>query len=70
MRSCQPSKSRVASDNFYSLEVELPDGLVTSYKKKLEFTPEMQGTAEIITEDIRLLERFFKPIKSILKKMK
>ncbi len=62
------SKSLVASDNFYSLEVDLPNKLRTSYGKDLEFSQEMQGTAEIITEDIRLLERIFKPIKAILKK--
>lgn len=62
------SKSLVASDNFYSLEVDLPDGLRTSYGKELEFSPEMQGSAEIVTEDIRLLERIFKPIKAILEK--
>jgi len=62
------SKSLVASDNFYSMEVHLPDGLLTSYNKTLEFNQEMQGIAEIITEDIRLLERIFKPIKSILEK--
>jgi HlyD family secretion protein len=63
------SKSLIASDNFYSLEVELPYGLVSSYGEKLEFSQEMQGTAEIITEDVRLLERVFKPIKNILTKM-
>jgi len=63
------SKSLVASDNFYSLEVDLPNGLRTSYGKNLEFAQEMQGSAEIITEDIRLLERIFKPIKNILSKM-
>jgi len=62
------SKSLVASDNFYSLEVDLPEGLLTSYGKELEFSPEMQGSAEIITENIRLLERIFKPIKSLLKR--
>lgn len=62
------SKSLVASDNFYSLEVELPNKLRTSYGKELEFSQEMRGTAEIITEDIRLLERIFKPIKSLLKR--
>jgi multidrug resistance efflux pump len=62
------SKSLVAADNFYSLEVELPNKLRTSYGKDLEFSQEMQGTAEIITEDIRLLERIFKPIKSLLKR--
>lgn len=63
------SKSLVASDNFYSLEVVLPQGLLTSYGEQLEFSQEMQGTAEIITDDIRLLERVFKPIKAMLDKM-
>ena len=62
------SKSLVASDNFYSLEVDLPDGLRTSYGEELEFSPEMQGSAEIVTEDIRLLERIFKPIKAMLER--
>ena len=63
------SRSLVASDNFYSMEVVLPNGLRTSYGKTLEFSQEMQGSAEIITEDVRLLERIFKPIKSMLEKM-
>jgi HlyD family secretion protein len=64
------SKSLVASDNFYSLEVDLPEGLLTNYGEELEFSQEMQGSAEIITEDVRLLERIFKPIKTILKEMR
>jgi HlyD family secretion protein len=63
------SISLIASDNNYTVEVELPDGLKTSYDEELPFSHQMQGSAEIITEDIRLLERIFKPIKSILKRM-
>jgi HlyD family secretion protein len=63
------SKSLVAADNFYSLEVHLPDGMITSYGNTLEFTQEMQGTAEIITEDIRLITRILKPLKAIMDKM-
>jgi HlyD family secretion protein len=63
------SKSLIAADNHYSLEVGLPNGLLSSYNKDLDFSQEMMGTAEIITEDIRLLERILKPIKSILDKM-
>jgi multidrug resistance efflux pump len=63
------SRSLVAADNAYSLEVHLPNGMRTSYNKELEFAQEMQGTAEIITEDIRLLERIFKPIKNLLTKI-
>ena len=51
------------------MEVELPNELITHYGEKLDFKPQMPGTAEIITEEIRLLERFFKPILSIFKKM-
>ncbi|MCP4148994.1 MAG: HlyD family efflux transporter periplasmic adaptor subunit [bacterium] len=69
VRGVIKSKSLVASDNNYALEVTLPDGLKTNYGKDLPFSQEMAGTAEIITEDIRLLERVFKPIKNILKKM-
>lgn len=56
------------AERFYMVEVELPNNLQTNYKKELDFTQEMQGTADIITEDMRLIERFFNPIKSILKR--
>jgi len=62
------SKSLITTDNNYIVEVALPDGLKTSYGKELPFNQEMQGVAEIITEDIRLLARIFKPIISILKR--
>jgi len=39
------------------LDIELPNGLQTSYKKHINFQQEMTGTADIITEDLRLLER-------------
>ena len=35
----------------------LPKGLETSYKKQIPFQQEMTGTADIITEDLRLIER-------------
>ena len=60
------SKSLVAMDNAYMLEVELPNGLLTNYGKTLEFTQEMRGVADIITEDIRLIQRIFAPIKSLI----
>lgn len=51
----------------YTVGISLPDGLRTTYKKELPFQPNMQGQAEIITEDISLLERFILPIKRILR---
>lgn len=43
----------------YLLALELPDSLVTSYDKLIPFRQEMQGVANIITEDRRVLERIF-----------
>ncbi len=60
--------SLISEGDFYSVEISLPKGLLTTYGKELEFTQEMQGLAEIVTDDVRLLERIFKPIKSILTK--
>lgn len=39
------------------IDVSLPNGLDTSYEKKIEFQQEMTGNADIITEDLRLIER-------------
>lgn len=44
-------------DNNLLIDVTLPNGLETSYKKKILFQQEMSGTADIITEDLRLIER-------------
>ena len=39
------------------INVSLPNGLETSYKKQIVFQQEMSGTADIVTEDLRLIER-------------
>lgn len=54
-------------EGFYLILAELPKDLITSYKKSIEFKQEMRGSAEIITEDLRLVERFFSQIKDIFK---
>ncbi|WP_442264475.1 HlyD family secretion protein [Tenacibaculum sp. ZS6-P6] len=51
----------------YLIDVDLPNNLTTSYEKQLEFRQEMQGNADIITEDLRLIERFFYQLKNVLK---
>jgi len=50
----------------YLIDVELPEKLITSYNKEIEFRQEMKGVANIITEDLRLIERFFYQLKNIL----
>ena len=52
---------------YYSVEIALTNGLITSYKKELPYLSDMQGQADIITEDLSLLERLVLPIKKILK---
>ena len=50
----------------YVVDIQLPNGLRTSYNKELPFLPEMEGQADIITEDMSLLERFLMPIKKVI----
>ena len=49
----------------YNVEVYFPNGLVSTYNKPLPFIQDMDGEAEIITVDQRLIELFIKPIKSL-----
>ncbi|WP_204344887.1 HlyD family secretion protein [Psychroserpens algicola] len=52
----------------YMVDVLLPEKLITSYNKEIDFKQEMRGSAEIITEDLRLIERFFYQFKEVLKR--
>ncbi len=52
----------------YLVDVTLDKELITSYNKKIEFQQEMSGKAEIITEDLRLIERFFYQLKNVFKR--
>jgi len=54
------------SGKFTMIEVGFPENLKTNYGKELDFSQQMSGTAEIITEDMRLMERFLNPIKSLI----
>jgi len=59
--------SRVADkEGLYKVEVSLPDRLITTYNKEIRFKSEMNGFAEIITDDLRIIDRFFYQIKSLL----
>jgi len=51
----------------YYVDVLLPKGLKTSYNKQLPLDKELKGNAEIVTEDLRLIERFFYQIRELLK---
>jgi len=53
-------------EGFYVVEVDFPGGMKTNYDRILPVSRQMIGTADIITEDLRLIERFFMPVKKIL----
>jgi HlyD family secretion protein len=56
--------SRTPEVTTYRLEITLPRGLVTSYGRKLEFRQEMQGDADVVTRDMRLIERVFNKVRA------
>lgn len=51
------SKSLVPKDDLYAILIALPNGLQTSYKRDIPFEQQLQGKAEIVTEDRGFLER-------------
>jgi hypothetical protein len=58
----------VPESEFYIVTVELPQELKTNYGKTLPFSQQMNGTADIITENISVLGRLFNPLRAIFKK--
>lgn len=67
VRGSVKSISLVPNNENYVVEVELPQDLKTNYNIQLKFSQEMKGSAEIITEDLRFIQRIFNPVKSLLK---
>lgn len=61
-------KSLVFSEGYYTVDIDLPQGLRTNYGRDLPFTQQLQGQVEIITDDIRLLTRLFNPLRALFKK--
>lgn len=59
--------SLVPTDDFYTADIDFPKGLRTNYGIDLPVSPETRASAEIVTEELRLIERFFLPIKRIVK---
>jgi hypothetical protein len=53
------SISDVPEKEKYTVLISLPEGMISTYNKHLTFRPQLQGETEIITEDLRVLERVF-----------
>jgi multidrug resistance efflux pump len=52
---------------FYTAEIALVNNLTTNYNRELPFNQEMQGVAEIVTKDRRLIERLVEPLVSVVR---
>jgi len=51
--------SKVPSDSGFLATVELPDGLITNYDKKIQYRNGLRSQALIVTRDARLIQRFY-----------
>ncbi len=51
----------------YNVEVSFPNGLVSTYRKEFPFIQGMDGEAEIITREQRLIELFIGPVISVFR---
>ncbi len=70
VRGIVKSKSMVPAGDAYIIEIDLPNSLTTLYGVKLDFTQNMQGTAEIVTKDTRLLQKIVNPFRYMISKNK
>jgi len=60
--------SDVAKDSVYLVKVQFPNALKTSSKKELPFKNGMTASGEIVTENLKLMEKFFYDIRKSLKR--
>jgi hypothetical protein len=62
------SLSQVPGEGGFSADIELTGGMTSTYSEKIRFIHEMDGTADIIIGDSRLIYRFIKPLKALMNK--
>jgi multidrug efflux pump subunit AcrA (membrane-fusion protein) len=60
--------SQIPTDSGYFAKILLTDGLATTNKKKILYREGLLANAEILTKDLRLLERFYYDIIKMLKR--
>ncbi|MFK7787038.1 MAG: HlyD family secretion protein [Crocinitomicaceae bacterium] len=58
--------SPLANEDVYRVKFRFLNGMRSSYGKTFEYTPEMSGTADIITEDVSILARIFNKFRQAL----
>lgn len=55
----------ITGEDAYQIIVSLPDGLKTSYRRSIPYSPELKGRAEIIIKNTTLLQKVFYKIRQI-----
>lgn len=68
LRGMVKAISMVPDKQGYVAEIALTNGMTTSYSEQLKFIQEMDGTAEIITKEMRFIYRFINPLRALLDK--
>lgn len=58
--------SLVPEEEGYVAEIQLSEGMLSSYSETLKFIQQMDGTADIITEETRLIYRLITPLRSFI----
>ncbi|HBB92739.1 MAG: hypothetical protein A2X22_04520 [Bacteroidetes bacterium GWF2_49_14] len=53
---------------YYRVEISLPEGMKSTYKKELVFSKNMTGQAQIITDKMSLLVRILDPVKGLIRR--
>lgn len=60
--------SLVPEKEGYVVEIKLNEGMLSSYSEQLNLVQEMDGSAEIITDEMRMIYRFINPLKMLFYK--
>ena len=66
LQGCVTNISEVPNKDTYAIDVDLKNGLTTSYHKKLVYKEEMKGKADIITTNLSVMDRIFFNFKKLV----
>ena len=58
--------SLVPEQEGYVAEIKLEEGMKSTYRETLKFIQQMDGTADIITDETRLIYRFINPFRTLI----
>lgn len=58
--------SEVPNKDTYAIDVDLKNGLITSYNKTLSYKEQMKGKADIITKNVSVMDRIFFNFKKLI----